>query len=121
MFKSLALAGVLLVASAVPALAQVDPKSLLGTYAITGTNQDGSKYEAGSTVTVTMDVSGGLAVKYDGIIGIGMVQGNTLAIAAVVEKLNTITMMTINGDGTLKGTWYQRTQKGMGTEEWKKK
>ena len=118
MFRSIALASVLVVGSAFAASAQT--ANIVGSYSYTGTMTDGSVEDPG-TLKVTAQPSGAYEVKWDGgdYVGIGQVQGNLLAIASVVDGKNTIMMMTINPDGTLAGKWWRRTDPGAkGTEVW---
>ncbi|MBS4098919.1 MAG: hypothetical protein KGZ83_19015 [Sulfuricella sp.] len=102
-----------------PSWAQVATNSLVGSYTYKGVNPDGSTYDG--TVVLKPDASGGLEVRYDDSVGIGMVKGNVLAIGMIYEKRSVVMWMDIQPDGSLKGTWMQRTEPGMGTETWKKK
>lgn len=102
-----------------PSWAQSYNASILGTYAVTGVNADGSTY--GGDVILKPDASGGLEVRYDDSVGVGMVKGNVLAVGMVYEKRSVVMWFDIQPDGTLKGIWIQRTEPGMGTETWKKR
>lgn len=108
-----------LLSCAAPSWAQSYNPTLLGTYAVAGVNPDGSTY--GGDVILKADKSGGLEVRYDDSVGVGMVKGNVLAVGMVYEKRSVVMWMDIQPDGTLKGSWIQRTEPGMGSETWKKR
>ncbi|CAK0763475.1 Bulb-type lectin domain-containing protein [Azospirillaceae bacterium] len=121
MIRVIAFAFVLALAFVVPSFAQTT--NLYGTYAVTGVSNDGKPYESEGVVSVSADPSGALLVNWDNgeYIGIGQVSGNMLAIAVVVEKRNAVQLMTINPDGSLSGSWWRRTEPGVGSENWKRK
>ncbi|WP_029007204.1 hypothetical protein [Azospirillum halopraeferens] len=105
------------------ALAQSVP-NIAGTYSYNGTDTDGSPYSDSGTLVVTPEKSGAIGVKWDGgdYVGVGQITGNIFAVAAVADGKNTIMLMTINPDGSLKGQWWRRTDPGSkGTEVWTKK
>ncbi len=120
MLKTLLLSGALALAITGAALAQ---SALVGTYKVTGTNTDGSVYDEGS-LTISQEPSGAYLVKWDGgeYIGIGQVSGTTFAVASVVDQRNSIMLMTVSPDGSVKGQWWRRGDAGTkGTEVWTKK
>ncbi|MBF0306939.1 MAG: hypothetical protein HQL38_15045 [Alphaproteobacteria bacterium] len=122
MIRSIALASVMMVAMVAPGFAQ-DAASLVGKYAVTGTDTDGAKYEPGSLV-IGKEASGALSINWDGgdYVGVGQVAGNVLAVAAVADGKSSIFIMNIAPDGSLSGKWWRRTDPGSkGTEVWKKK
>jgi hypothetical protein len=97
---------------------------LVGTYTYTGTDTDGSKYPEPGTVTIKAAPSGAFEVSWDDgeYLGVGQVTGNLFVVASVAEKRLTLSLMTINPDGTLSGPWWRRTDKGSGgSEVWTKK
>jgi|GEM_PF-1481034 len=99
-------------------------EQLVGTYEYNGTDTDGSPYDSKGKVVVTAAASGAYEVTWDGgdYVGVGQVVGNLFAIASVAEKRATISLMTINPDGSLTGPWWRRTDKGSkGSEVWTKK
>lgn len=111
----------ILLASAVPAMAQ---GKLDGTYTYNGTETDGSAYEQKGKLVVKSVPSGAYEMNWDdgSYLGVGQVTGNVLAVASVAEGKNTIMLMTINADGSLSGQWWRRADKGTkGTEVWSKK
>ena len=123
MMKRFLMGAVLLVGMAAPALAQVTPAQIAGTYTYTGTDTDGSAYSESGKVTVKAAPSGALEIVYDGgdYVGVGQVTGNVLAIAAVADGKNSIMLLNVNPDGTLTGKWWRRKDAGAkGTESWKK-
>ncbi len=60
-------------------------------------------------------------MRYDDSVGVGMVKDNVLAVGMVYEKRSAVMWIDIQSDGSLKGTWIQRTEPCMGTETWKKR
>lgn len=122
MVRSVFLACVFVVGMAAPVWAQ-SAASLIGNYAVTGTETDGTAYEPG-ILAITQEPSGALGVKWDGgdYIGVGQVTGNILAVAAIADGKNSIILMDIKPDGSLSGRWWRRTDPGQkGTEVWTKK
>lgn len=123
MLKTFAAAAIAAIAFASPAMAQ-SAASLVGKYAYTGTDTDGSKYEGAGTVVVKEAASGALEVVWDGgdYVGVGQVTGSVLAVASVADGKNSIMLFNINPDGSLSGKWWRRADKGKGgTEVWTKK
>jgi hypothetical protein len=119
-----ALALLALTAWTAPAMAQVTTAGLVGNYAYTGTETDGTKYDGTGALAMTMDKSGALEIKWDGgkYVGIGQVAGNQLFVGSVAEGKVVIMVMDVKPDGSLEGKWWRRTDAGTkGTEVWKKK
>jgi hypothetical protein len=89
-----------------------------GTYAVDGTNLDGSKYGGTADVKLLSDTtcsitwhtgttsSTGVCMMMDDVVGVAYAQGSTVG----------VTMYHINDDGTLDGTWTVAGQNGNGTE-----
>ena len=123
MLKTFAVATVAAIAFASPAMAQ-SASSLVGKYAYTGTDTDGSKYESAGNLTIKEAASGAYDVTWDGgdYVGVGQISGSLFAVASVADGKNSIMLMNINPDGSLSGKWWRRTDKGKGgTEVWTKK
>jgi len=61
-----------------PCFAQATNASLMGDYVVTGTETDGKPYDGSGPLSVTMDKSGALELKWDNgkYVGIGQVIGN---------------------------------------------
>ena len=111
---------VLALALAVPGMARAD---IVGTYATTGTETDGSA-EGPGTLKITAEPSGAYSVVWDGgdYVGVGQVAGDLFAVAVVADGKNTIMLMTIKPDGSLSGPWWRRKDPGkMGSETWVRK
>ncbi len=107
-----------------PAAAQPTNASLIGNYVVTGTETDGKSYDGPGPLSIAMDRSGVLELKWDGgkYVGIGQVIGNQLAVATVAEGRIVLGIMDIKPDGSLEGKYWRRTDAGTkGTEVWKKK
>jgi hypothetical protein len=104
-------------------IAALDARSrLVGTYAVSGTDSDGSHLEA-STLDIALAPSGALELVWDNgrIVGVGQLVGDTLAVAYTVRNRLVISVMNVNADGSLSGKWLRRTDRGSkGTESWKK-
>jgi hypothetical protein len=116
----------LLLAFGSMAVAQGAPSnaSLIGNYVVTGTETNGKKYDGPGPLAITMDRNGALELKWDNgrYVGIGQVVGDKLVVASSAEGRTVIGIMTINGDGTLDGKYWRRTDPGTGgTEVWKKR
>lgn len=99
----------------------VAPASILGTFDVTGTDQDGEDYEG--TVTITRR-GAGYAVSwtvddetYDGT---GTLNGDRFTVESEWDDKKAIFTFTLNNDGSLSGSWTQETVKGSGTEIWRK-
>jgi hypothetical protein len=106
-----------------PSFAQTTAANLIGSCVENGTEVDGKPYDGSGTLDITMDKSGALELKWDGgkYVGIGQLQGNTLAIASIAEGKLVILLMDVKPDGS-EGNWWRRTDAGnKGTETWKKK
>lgn len=119
MKKLLWVAFISLLSLSAPSWAQLVSANLAGSYTYKGINPDGSTYDG--ALVLKADASGGVEVRYEDSVGIGMIKGNVLAVGMVYEKRSVVMWMDIQPDGTLKGTWIQRTEPGAGTETWKKK
>src|SRR5215470_19723083 len=84
---------------------------LVGSYQVTGTDPDGKPYSGAVTLDVALAPSGALELDWDNgrIVGVAQVAGNMLAVACLSKGRTAILVMTINGDGSLSGTWSRRT------------
>ncbi len=121
LMAALAWAGPSFAQGAAPATSNA---SLIGDYIVSGTEADGSKYDGDGTLSITMDKSGALELKWDGgkYVGIGQTDGNKLFVGSVAEGKVVIMVMNVKPDGSLEGKWWRRTDAGTkGTEVWKKK
>jgi hypothetical protein len=124
MIKAISLAFLMLAGAVAPSFAQVTAANLIGSYMVNGTESDGKPYDGPGTLDITMDKSGALELKWDGgkYVGVGQLQGNTLAIASIAEGKLVILLMDVKPDGSAEGKWWRRTDAGnKGTETWKKK
>ena len=95
--------------------------ALIGSYAVTGTDPDGTPYVGDHTLDISLAPSGALELKWDNgkHVGVGQVVGNALAVAYSIRGRTVILVMSINPDGSLSGAWSRRTDRGqMGTEAW---
>ena len=95
--------------------------ALIGSYAVTGTDPDGTPYVGDHTLEISLAPSGALELKWDNgkHVGVGQVVGNALAVAYSIRGRTVILVMSINPDGSLSGAWSRRTDRGqMGTETW---
>lgn len=110
---------VALLATSTPSWAEITSANIVGTYSIKGINQDASTYDG--NVTVKPDASGGVEVRWEDSVGVGMIKGNMLVVGMVYEKRSVVMVMDILPDGTLKGSWIQRGEPGTGSETWKRK
>lgn len=119
MKKLLLIVFMALLSLSAPSWAQTAVANITGSYTYKGVNPDGSTYDG--TLVVKPDTSGGVEVRYDDSVGVGMIKGNVLVIGMVYEKRSIVMWMDILPDGSLKGTWLQRTEPGAGSETWKKK
>src|SRR5476651_1866963 len=88
-----------------------DNASLLGDYAVTGTETSGTAYDGAGTLAITMDKSGALNLSWDGgkYLGIGQVVGDKLSVATFDERRAVIMIMDVKADGSLEGKWWKRT------------
>jgi hypothetical protein len=103
--------------------ARKDQSALVGTYVVTGTDPDGKPYAGLSILDVSLAPSGALALNWDSdkIVGVGQVNDHLLSVALSVKGRNVVLVMTINGDGSLSGTWLRCADRGSrGTETWKR-
>jgi hypothetical protein len=97
--------------------------SLVGSYAVTGTEPDGEPFTDRRVVDISLAPSGALELDWENgkFLGIGQIIDNTLVIAYLNKGRTAISVMTINPDGTLSGSWFRRTDRGAkATEIWKK-
>ncbi|MES0030850.1 MULTISPECIES: hypothetical protein [unclassified Mesorhizobium] len=112
--RKLILSLALLSLAALPAAAQ----SIGGTYAVAGTNFDGSSYGGDATITLTSETtctihwetggssSDGICMRNDDAFSAGYVMGK--AVGLVVYKMQE--------DGSLHGLWTIAGKEGNGTE-----
>ncbi|MER9233683.1 hypothetical protein NKI56_16530 [Mesorhizobium sp. M0622] len=112
--RKLILSLALLSLAALPAAAQ----SIGGTYAVAGTNFDGSSYGGDATITLTSETtctihwetggssSDGICMRNDDAFSAGYVMGK--AVGLVVYK--------VQEDGSLQGLWTIAGKEGNGTE-----
>ncbi|MER8972444.1 MULTISPECIES: hypothetical protein [unclassified Mesorhizobium] len=112
--RKLILSLALLSLAALPAAAQ----SIGGTYAVAGTNFDGSSYRGDATITLTSETtctihwetggssSDGICMRNDDAFSAGYVMGK--AVGLVVYK--------VQEDGSLHGLWTIAGKEGNGTE-----
>jgi hypothetical protein len=97
--------------------------TLVGSYAVTGTDPDGAPFTDRRVVDISLAPSGALELDWDNgkIVGVGQVVDNVLVIAYLNKGRTTISVMAINPDGSLSGSWFRRTDRGAkATEVWKK-
>jgi hypothetical protein len=122
MLKAVALAAFVVAVAVAPAVAEVAAPSLVGSYAVTGTDPAGKKYTRSASITLAP--SGALELEWDGnrLVGVGHLIGNVLAVAFSGAGRAAIMVLNVNTDGSLSGKWWLRTDPGSkGTESWKKK
>jgi hypothetical protein len=96
---------------------------LVGAYVVTGTDTDGNPYTGTSVLEISLAPSGALELNWDNgkVVGVGQAIDNGLSVALLVRGRTVISVMKINLDGSLSGTWLRRTDRGAkGTESWKK-
>jgi hypothetical protein len=96
---------------------------LVGTYVVTGTDSDGNPYTGTRVLEISLAPSGALELNWDNgkVFGVGQVIDNVFSVALLVSGRTVISVMKINLDGSLSGTWLRRTDRGAkGTERWKK-
>ncbi|WP_128080110.1 hypothetical protein [Roseicella frigidaeris] len=97
---------------AAPASAQIRE----GTYAVEGTNPDGSTYD-GQLLLRAGPAGSWLAnwrVGREQIIGLGLINGGVLAISFVIDGRPGVSVFEVDADGKLRGHWT--TGGGLGTE-----
>jgi hypothetical protein len=97
--------------------------SLIGSYAVNGTDTDGKRYGRASIVSISLAPSGALELDWDNgrQVGVGQVMGKVLAVSYSIKGRSAILLMNINPDGSLSGNWSRRTDRGYkGTETWTK-
>jgi hypothetical protein len=97
--------------------------ALVGTYAVTGTEPDGAPYLGRRVVSISLTPSGALELEWDDgkVVGVGQIIGNVLAVAWLNKGRTVVSLMTVNPDGSLNGSWFRRTDRGAkATETWTK-
>jgi len=97
--------------------------TLVGSYSVTGTEPDGAPFADRRVVDISLAPSGALELDWDNgkSQGVGQVVDNLLVIAYLHKGRTAISVMTINPDGSLSGSWFRRTDRGSkATEVWKK-
>jgi hypothetical protein len=97
--------------------------SLVGSYAVMGTDVDGTSYSGSHTLDISLAPSGALELDWDNgkQVGVGQVIGDVLAVACLNKGRTMILTMNIKPDGSLSGKWSRRTDRGThGTETWTK-
>ena len=97
--------------------------ALVGTYVVTGTDPDGNPYMGPSTLDISLAPSGALELNWDNgrIVGVGQFSDNVLSVALLVRGRTAVSIMKVNPDGSLSGTWLRRTDRGSrGTETWRR-
>jgi hypothetical protein len=103
-----------LVVSAAPAFAG----DMSGTYAVDGTNIDGSSYSGTANITITSDTTCVINWK-TGVStsqGICMRAANSFAAAYIMGTDVGLVIYKIGADGKLVGTWTIANQPGSGSE-----
>ncbi len=101
-------------ALAFPAAAQ----QVGGGYVVQGTGFDGGAYSGEAQITLTSDVTCEIVWNTGGQIseGICMRSGNTFAAAYVLGGRAGMVIYTVNGDGSMQGSWTVAGSNGVGTE-----
>ncbi len=97
--------------------------ALVGTYAVMGTDPDGKPYVTTSMLDISLAPSGALELNWDNgkTLGVGQLNDNVLSVALLVSGRTVVSVMRVNSDGSLSGTWLRRTDRGTrGTETWKR-
>jgi hypothetical protein len=87
---------------------------LVGSYAVIGTDVDGTSYSGSHTLDISLAPSGALELDWDNgkQVGVGQVIGDVLAVACLSKGRTMILTMNINPDGSLSGKWSRRTDRG---------
>jgi hypothetical protein len=97
--------------------------TIVGSYAVTGTDPDGEPYTDRRIVDITLAPSGALELDWDNgkFVGVGQVVDNVVVIAYLNKGRTAIAVMAMNADGSLSGSSFRRTDRGSkATEIWKK-
>jgi hypothetical protein len=97
--------------------------TLIGSYAVSGTDPDGRAYLGASILDISLAPSGALELTWDNgrSVGVGQVIGNVLVVSSVANGRTAILIMNINSNGSLSGKLFRRTDRGSkGSEIWKK-
>lgn len=89
-----------------------------GTYAVEGTNFDGSPYRGQAQITFSGDTTCTIEWKTGSTSsqGICMRDGGTLAAAYSMDKVVGLVVYRTERDGTLRGVWTIAGQNGSGAE-----
>jgi hypothetical protein len=97
--------------------------SLVGSYAVAGTDVDGTSYTGSHKLDTRWrhpapsNWIGTTVSRF----GVGQVIGDVLAVACLSKGRTVILTMNINPDGSLSDKWSRRTDRGsQGTETWTK-
>lgn len=87
-----------------------------GNYTVEGQNPDGSNYEGG--FELMEGPNGAWVARWNvgnaQIIGLGLIQAGLLAVSFTAEGRPGIAVYSVEGDGSLRGTWTSGG--GLGTE-----
>lgn len=89
-----------------------------GTYAVTGTGVDGSRYEGTVQLQATGPQTWRLTWRISGetATGVGVLQGGQLAVGYVSQRETGAALYTVQPDGSLTGIWTQGREGGVGRE-----
>ncbi len=92
-----------------------EPSEIAGTYAVTGTNEDGSAYEGSLVVRPRGSVyqfSWATGNDYEGV---GVVDGSTVAVGWGAPECG-VALYEVQDDGALMGAWAMYNNEASGTE-----
>lgn len=111
--RAFALAATLAVGLASPALAQRS-----GTYAVTGTGADGTRYEGAVQLQATGPQTWRITWRIAGesVTGVGMTTGNLLVVGYTMGREVGVAWYEAQPDGSLVGRWPAGREGGVGTE-----
>ncbi|WP_314093419.1 hypothetical protein [Shinella sp. M31] len=89
-----------------------------GTYAVEGTNLDGSAYEGTATIELTSETTCSIEWHTGSTTsnGICMLYGDAFAAGYVLEDAVGLIVYHVKGDGVLEGAWTLSGKDGSGTE-----
>ena len=89
-----------------------------GSYAVQGTNLDGTPYEGTAQITLASDTTCTIewTTGASSSVGICMYVGSAFAAAYVQGEGAGLTLYAVEEDGTLNGIWTVAGQPGAGTE-----
>lgn len=112
--NKLLLAAAMVCAVALPASAQ----SIGGTYAVQGTNHNGSPYSGEAVITLTSDTTCEIVWNTGGQTSGGICSRNDDAFAAAYKLGNAVGLVIykVKEDGSMEGLWTIAGQPGTGTE-----